>query len=456
MSDGEEVSEEEEEDPRIMKLVTYQSKHTPEELAEYLKELGGEDAIIYGDLYIGKQALGLAHFLLMGAALLNNEEELAPQIEKQKQLFIHTTGGNSEIQAALLVMLELFCCKERPAAVDEFASILKVLWNRDIVSQDVIEAWWLNERALLELAPKHWSQNDAEAIRSSAKAFIDWVQVLEEPKMLTPFEESARVDLRPPMSPEKACGDGAIPDEHLAAGAVLRARLSQLSSHSEFLLKAIAVRRLKAAVGEHYALICLQTKVKSFAAALRLTGFVKLPDHALPRLLKGANYVEATLDPVVSIKPSPVPQLSLEFVEDQTTAMFSELQLPAVRSPISAQKHDQQALGIARGSAVSAVRTASTTALQLSKHAAAAIASNPIIGSGIGARKKPRGHSPAKARKQESRRYLSSCRPEPPQAELLLFAQQAAFAALWPPNMSDAARGRPRTAPLLKVAQSFS
>lgn len=276
--------------------------------------------------------------------------------------------------------------------------------------------------------------------------------------MLKPFEEGG--DLQPFVHPENACGDRAIPDEHLAACAVLRARLSQLSSRSEFLLKELAIRRLKAAVGEHYALICLQTKVKSFAAALRLTGIAKrLPERAPPPLGRGLNYVEDMfrLDPVVSVKPRPVPQLSLEFVQDQTTKLLSEPQ-------VSAQTHDQQhpvqkakqALGIARGSAVSAVRTASTTALQLSKHTAAAIVSNPIIGSGIGVRQKPRCHSPAKTKKQEPRRYLSSSRPEPPQAELLLFAQQTAFAALWPPNMSDAARGRPRTAPLLKVAHSFS
>lgn len=282
--------------------------------------------------------------------------------------------------------------------------------------------------------------------------------------MLKPFEEGG--DLQPSVHLENACGDRAIPDEHLAACAVLRARLSQLSSRSEFLLKEIAVRRLKAAVGERYALICLQTKVKSFAAALRLTGIAKrLPHRPPPPLGRGLNYVEDMfrLDPVVSIKPRPVPQLSLEFVqfgetlEDQTTKLLSEPQ-------VSAQTHDQQhpvhkakqGLGIARGSAVSAVRTASTTALQLSKHTAAAIVSNPIIGSGIGVRQKPRCHSPAKTKKQEPRRYLSSSRPAPPQAELLLFAQQTAFAALWPPNMSDAARGRPRTAPLLKVAHSFS
>jgi hypothetical protein len=286
--------------------------------------------------------------------------------------------------------------------------------------------------------------------------------VLEEPKMMKPFEEGG--DLQPLVSLEVACSDTVIPDEHLAACAVLRARFSQLSSRLGLLLKAFAVRRLKAAVGEQYALICLQTKVKSFVAALQLTRLAKvMPDCVSPRLDGGVEHVADALVPVISIKPRPVPQLSLEFVqfgeavEDQTTKLLSESQVSSQtfgeQYPINKAK---QALGIARGSAVSAVRTASTSALKLSKNTAAAIISSPIIGSDMGMKQKTRCHSPPRKKQQQSRRCLPSSRPEPPQAELLLFAQQTAFAALWPPNMSDAARGRPRTAPLLKLAHSFS
>eukprot|EP00933_Yihiella_yeosuensis_P052907 TRINITY_DN51043_c0_g1_i1.p1 TRINITY_DN51043_c0_g1~~TRINITY_DN51043_c0_g1_i1.p1 ORF type:complete len:180 (-),score=45.17 TRINITY_DN51043_c0_g1_i1:147-686(-) len=179
MSDDEES--EVEDDERVMKLMTYSSKHTPEELAGHLKELGGEDAIIYGDLYVGRAAFGRAHFLLMGAACLNDEEELGPQIEAQKALFKTAVGQEGEeAQAALLVMLELFCVKERRAQLEEFGSVLKVLWNRDIVAEELIESWWQNERALQEFSPKHFSQEDAESIRASSAEFIQWVQAGED------------------------------------------------------------------------------------------------------------------------------------------------------------------------------------------------------------------------------------------------------------------------------------
>eukprot|EP00931_Biecheleriopsis_adriatica_P009918 TRINITY_DN111012_c0_g1_i1.p1 TRINITY_DN111012_c0_g1~~TRINITY_DN111012_c0_g1_i1.p1 ORF type:complete len:182 (+),score=62.57 TRINITY_DN111012_c0_g1_i1:44-589(+) len=179
MSDEDES--EPEDDERIMKLITYSSKHSQEELAGYLKELGGEDTVIYGDIYAGKAHFGRAYLLLMGAACLSEEEPLGPQIEEKKALFQVAVGEEGpEAQAALLVMLELFCCKERRSGLDEFGDTLKVLWNRDIVAEELIESWWNNERALQEFSPKHFSQEDAETIRASSRGFIEWMQAGED------------------------------------------------------------------------------------------------------------------------------------------------------------------------------------------------------------------------------------------------------------------------------------
>lgn len=181
MADDDEEESETEDDERIMKLITYSSKHTPEELAGYLKELGGEDTVIYSDLYVGKANFGKAHLLLMGAACFNEEEPLGPQIELHKVLFKVSVGQEGEdAQAALLVMLELYCCKERREGLEEFSDVLKVLWNRDIVAEEVIESWWNNELALQEFSPKHFNQQDAEAIRNSSREFIEWVQAGED------------------------------------------------------------------------------------------------------------------------------------------------------------------------------------------------------------------------------------------------------------------------------------
>ncbi|CAE8632301.1 unnamed protein product, partial [Polarella glacialis] len=143
-------------------------------------ELGGEDTVIYGDLYAGRGLFGKAFLLLRGAACLNEDEPTAPQIEEHRKLFVAAIGQEGpEAQAALLVILELYCVKERRGCLDEFGKVLKVLWERDIVAEELIEAWWLNERALQEFSPKFFSQDDAETIRKSSNKFIEWMQAGE-------------------------------------------------------------------------------------------------------------------------------------------------------------------------------------------------------------------------------------------------------------------------------------
>lgn len=170
-----------EEDPRVTKLVLFQDKHTPEETAAHVRELGGEDAIIYGDLYVGKEREAMAWFLLMGGACLDEEKPLAPQVEERLPLFkAFFTAEDLEQQAALLVMFELYCRKERQAGLKEAGDLLKVLWENDIVAEEVLEAWHANEQALRELVPKHWDQEDAILIRESSRKFIEWMQAGED------------------------------------------------------------------------------------------------------------------------------------------------------------------------------------------------------------------------------------------------------------------------------------
>jgi len=169
-----------EDDERIMKAMTYSEKHSPEETAAYVRdELGGKDALVYENLFVGKDAHARAHWIIKGAACLNEEKPLGPQLEKHKALFKTATQGTDD-QAALLVMLELFCVKESQGALKKFNEVLKVLWERDIVEQEVIEAWVENERAVAEFHPGFFDQNDAEAIRKSSRKFVQWLQEGED------------------------------------------------------------------------------------------------------------------------------------------------------------------------------------------------------------------------------------------------------------------------------------
>mmetsp|Transcript_56402 Transcript_56402/g.89365 ORF Transcript_56402/g.89365 Transcript_56402/m.89365 type:complete len:1604 (-) Transcript_56402:79-4890(-) len=70
---------------------------------------------------------------------------------------------------------------------------------------------------------------------------------------------------------QKASGGNLIKREQLAACGVLRARLSPLLDPTEVVLKTNAVDKLKACVGAHFALICLQSKARSFHARQTLS-----------------------------------------------------------------------------------------------------------------------------------------------------------------------------------------
>lgn len=170
-----------EDDERIMKLIMKQDQ-APEDLAAYLRELGGDDAIIYGDLYVGRPREAMAFFFLNAAACFNEEEPIAPQIEKKLPLFkAFFTADEKEEQAALLVILELFCRKERPQGLKEASAWLKVLWENDIVAEEILEAWHGNEHALQEASfTKHWDQDDAILVRESGREFIEWMQAGED------------------------------------------------------------------------------------------------------------------------------------------------------------------------------------------------------------------------------------------------------------------------------------
>jgi len=79
--------------------------------------------------------------------------------------------------------------------------------------------------------------------------------------------------------------------EHLAACGVLRARLAPLLEPSEKVDKASAIDRLKAVVGEHYALLCMQSKVKCFNARRILTDLQQ--NATLRQRSKNRNHVRS-------------------------------------------------------------------------------------------------------------------------------------------------------------------
>ena len=101
MSDSESDLSADAEDPRVMKLVTYTDKHSPEETAAYLKELGGKDAIIYGASYAARPDFAMMHFLVMGACCFDEEQPLPPQVVAKKDL-LRAATTSSDLQASFI------------------------------------------------------------------------------------------------------------------------------------------------------------------------------------------------------------------------------------------------------------------------------------------------------------------------------------------------------------------
>mmetsp|Transcript_56736 Transcript_56736/g.157098 ORF Transcript_56736/g.157098 Transcript_56736/m.157098 type:complete len:166 (+) Transcript_56736:2-499(+) len=165
-----------------MNIMTSAGKHLPEETADFVRELGGDDALIYGDLFVGKALHAMAFFTVMGVGNFDEEKPLAPQLDKKEKrdVFKAFFKDEADAQAALLVVLEMYCGKDNEKALQEFGPVLRVLWERDIVAEEKIYAWHENEFALREFCPKHFSQSNAEAIRESSKEFIQWLQAGED------------------------------------------------------------------------------------------------------------------------------------------------------------------------------------------------------------------------------------------------------------------------------------
>mmetsp|Transcript_64953 Transcript_64953/g.120919 ORF Transcript_64953/g.120919 Transcript_64953/m.120919 type:complete len:185 (-) Transcript_64953:106-660(-) len=184
MSDDDDDSEEED-DERIMDVLTYSSRHTDSEVAEYLKQLGGQDAKIYKVTFPNKPTHAKVHFLLQGAVCLDNEAEIPPQLKEKKALLKQFVDGNEDIMKALILMFELYYKEERPSVIEEgskeFGDTLRVLWEMDALEQSIIEDWHVNEVAVQEFYPPFFSQEHSIAIRESARDFVIWLQEGEDP-----------------------------------------------------------------------------------------------------------------------------------------------------------------------------------------------------------------------------------------------------------------------------------
>ena len=175
MSDEE---EEVEEDWRIAKLYKACDKATPDEFNALVTELGVKDAVVMGGMCMDA-ATARAHFVVSALIDLEDGESLAECLEARFALLRATVaGGGDGAGAALVAALEGLVCSgslegaTREGAMSGFRAALKVLWEREVVSEDQLRAWQADERA-----GRHYrvQAGDAQRLHEQGREFIEWV-----------------------------------------------------------------------------------------------------------------------------------------------------------------------------------------------------------------------------------------------------------------------------------------
>ena len=85
-------------------------------------------------------------------------------------------AGGAGAGTALIAALEGLVCSAkgelREASMSSFGEALKVLWEREVVSEDELRAWQADERA-----GRHYRVSAADAIRlhERGREFVEWV-----------------------------------------------------------------------------------------------------------------------------------------------------------------------------------------------------------------------------------------------------------------------------------------
>jgi hypothetical protein len=176
-----------EEDPRIGKLYAKADKLAPQEFAALVDELGTKDAIVMGGM-CSDAPTARAHFVVM--ALIDLDDGALDECIEERRAHLKAVvasgpaGSGKELVAALegLVCSDAAEGDEAEAASKSwkqsgFRKALKVLWEREVVSEDSLREWQADERAA-----RHYrvSAADAQRLHEVGRKFLEWVDAGED------------------------------------------------------------------------------------------------------------------------------------------------------------------------------------------------------------------------------------------------------------------------------------
>eukprot|EP00898_Chlorokybus_atmophyticus_P009185 jgi/Chlat1/9268/Chrsp99S08491 len=154
-----------------------------EEMQEYLSGPGKDPANAVAFLDAMLLDSEQAKMDLLCEALFGSEPSVAKAVFKKKG-YLAAAATDTEAQARILLAMEAVC-SQSPARAKEIAVALKVLYDEDIVDEEVIFAWYDGKASAgrQENGHANGSANgavDAPAMRKCAFPFINWLRTADE------------------------------------------------------------------------------------------------------------------------------------------------------------------------------------------------------------------------------------------------------------------------------------
>lgn len=189
MSDDEE--QEVEEDPRITKLYSFADKRSDEDgkygkkgdtsdidgeaFATLLDEVGTDNAIVLGGMWMGEASLARAYFTV--AALIDADEVTIDKCVELKRIALKAVVKKGLVAGVhLLAALERYATNEaedKAACLKTWKKVLQYCWEYEIVAEEDIRAWNEDERAAAKLQVQ---AKDAQKLREKSLAFFEWLE----------------------------------------------------------------------------------------------------------------------------------------------------------------------------------------------------------------------------------------------------------------------------------------
>ncbi|KAK6201261.1 eukaryotic translation initiation factor 5 [Scheffersomyces amazonensis] len=102
------------------------------------------------------------------------DEDIVNQIDAHSGLLTKLINGQEEFEKALLGGLERFLGLEKPDLIPKVPAILHILYDKEIISEEVIIAWGS------KVSKKYVAKDISKKVRKASKSFIKWLEEAEE------------------------------------------------------------------------------------------------------------------------------------------------------------------------------------------------------------------------------------------------------------------------------------